>query len=465
MARGKNLAARRIWAPYAWTGQGWQSNVLLDIDSAGKWSSVTPNSAPPADAERLAGALLPGMVNAHSHAFQRGFAGRSERKQGDRDDFWSWRENMYELALRITPQALSEIATFLYAELLEGGYTHVCEFHYLHRAPDGGVYQDPLAMSRALADAAERSGIGLTLLPVVYERAGFGQSALSDRQRRFRASPTDVISMRDAIRGWAAPNQLAGVAIHSLRAASPESIDQLVSALKDDEGPIHIHIAEQQAEVLDCLSTTGLRPVEWLSQRVKLDSRWHLVHATHTTSGEQDAIAASGAGVVVCPSTEANLGDGRFDLEGFTSRDVLTSIGSDSHVCRQWPHELKLLEYSQRLALQRRNVAASTRYPLFSTGEALFAQTLSSGASAAGLSPQWGLVAGARADAIELDPEACGLIGIPTQALLDATVFACDTAPVSRVWVAGEIRVSEGHHLHRNSFKENFQRALNEVFR
>ncbi len=456
----KSGRLRRIWTPAAWIGPAWRSDVLLEIDETGRWSSIRPDTAPPADALRLEGALLPGVVNAHSHAFQRGFAGLAERRDQGADDFWSWRERMYQLALRVSPKQLSVIAEQLYIEMLEGGYTQVCEFHYLHRAADGSSYPDPLAMSRALAEAANAAGIGLTLLPVLYERAGFGQTDLSERQRRFRSSVEDVLAMRDTVRSWRLPDVSAGVAIHSLRAASLESIRALAESTARDPGPIHIHIAEQQAEVRDCLATTGLRPISWLCQNVAVDKRWHLEHATHTDQADRSALIGSGAAVVLCPSTEANLGDGRFEVEQFTAALPPISLGSDSHVCRNWMQELRLLEYGHRLALQRRGIMAQPDQARPSTAEALFALIHQAGPSAAGIQESWGLVTGARADAIELDPAASGLLGIPISAQLDAAVFACDSAPVARVWQAGRLQVENGRHRHRDRSARDFARVV-----
>ncbi len=448
---------RQLWAPIAWIDEQWRTRVRFEINAFGQWSAITADVNPsPAD-YRLPGPTLPGLVNAHSHAFQRGFAGLTHRRDAAQDDFWSWREQMYSLALRVAPEQLRAIAALLYTELLEGGYTQVCEFHYLHHGRDGRPYADPFTMSRALSEAAADTGIGLTLLPVLYERAGFSETALAERQRRFRTTVRDVLAIRDAVRSWHLPNVSAGVAIHSLRAASPDAIRHLARACKDDHGPIHIHVAEQQAEVRDCLAATGQRPMAWLAANVQLDARWHLVHATHADRSEIEAIADTGAGVVVCPSTEADLGDGRFHFEAWRSRRVPMSIGSDSHVQRNWPQELRLLEYGQRLALERRNIAADPGVGVASTGAALLRSALGAGASAAGSGDQtWGLKAGARADCLVLDPQAGGLLGVVPPDLIDAAIFACEAPPFAEVWVAGRQRVAAGLHRGRVAHREAF---------
>ena len=424
-----------LWAPRAWLPGGWREQVLLQAGDDGHWCQITPDVAAPAGATVLAGPALPGLVDAHSHAFQRAFVGLAERLVGAQDDFWSWRDRMYGVALRITPEQLHAVACHLYRELLQGGYTQVCEFHYLHHDPAGAPYADPLAMSRALAEAAAQTGIGLTLLPVLYERAGFGQTALRDDQRRFAARVDDVLALRDGVRALRLPRISAGVAIHSLRAAAPDSIRALARAVHDDPAPIHIHVAEQTAEVDDCLAATGARPIEWLTRELPLDARWQLVHATHATPQEIHAVACSGAGVVLCPGTEANLGDGLCDLPGWLAANVPLSLGSDSQVIRNWPEEVRWLEYGQRLAQRRRNVAAT--WPAApSTAQRLFGHLLDGGRRAAGFA-RWGLEPGARADLLELNRQDPALLGVPDDRLLDGLIFAAPARPFARVMVAG----------------------------
>ena len=424
-----------LWAARAWLNGAWAESVLMHIDGHGRWAAITPDKPAPPQAQVLTGPVLPSLVDAHSHAFQRAFVGLAERRESAHDDFWSWRDRMYGVALRITPEQLQAVATQLYAELLAGGYTQVCEFHYLHHAEDGKAYADELAMSRVLAAAAQATGIGLTLLPVLYERAGFTQPTLRDDQRRFATDLARVLRLRDGIRGWGLPQVSAGVAIHSLRAATAASMHELAGQLRGDPGPIHIHIAEQTAEVSDCLAATGARPIEWLLRELALDARWQLVHATHATAAEISAVAATGAGVVLCPSTEANLGDGLADLPRWLAAGVPLSLGSDSQVTRSWPEELRWLEYGQRLQLRQRNVAAAPgQQP--ATAARLFERLRQGGGAAAGFA-HWGLVEGARADLLVLDAAQSALCGLPPSHLLDGLVFAAPERPFARVMVAG----------------------------
>jgi formimidoylglutamate deiminase len=448
-----------LWAPRAWVSNAWAVGVTLHVDAQGRWADVITDTGCPAHAEVLPGPVLPGLINAHSHAFQRAFAGLSERRDSERDDFWSWRDRMYDVALRITPEQLQAVATHLYAELLAGGYTHTCEFHYLHHAEDGQPYSalgaDDAAMSEALAQAAQRTGMGLTMLPVLYERAGFGQPMLRADQRRFATDVARVLRLRDTVRSWNLPNVDAGVAIHSLRAAAPASIRELVHACASDPAPIHLHIAEQTGEVDDCLTATGLRPIEWLTREVALDARWQLVHATHATPHEVSAVAATGAGVVLCPGTEANLGDGLCDLPRWLQSGTPLSLGSDSNVARSWPEELRVLEYGQRLSLRQRNVAADPASQS-STAARLFERCLTGGAAAAGQA-RWGLVSGARADLVLLNDSDPALIGLPASHLLDGLVFAAPSHPFLRTMVAG-------HWLPRRHTGTAFADAMNALW-
>jgi formimidoylglutamate deiminase len=431
-ARGPTSNGALLWAPRAWHGGRWRERVLLAVGADGCWSDVAADTDAPAGAEILPGAVLPGLVDAHSHAFQRAFVGLAERRDGAHDDFWSWRDRMYGVALRITPAQLRDVATHLYRELLAGGYTQVCEFHYLQHAADGSRHADPAAMAQALVAAANDAGIGLTLLPVLYERAGFTQPALRDDQRRFACSAAEVLALQREVRG---PLVNTGAAVHSLRAARPDSIHELAAACS---GPIHIHVAEQMAEVDACVAATGCRPIEWLVRHAALDARWQLVHATHATPAEIDAVARRGAGVVLCPATEANLGDGLADLPRWLAGGTALALGSDSQVVRAWPEELRWLEYGQRLLRRERNVGAAPG-DQDATAARLFERVLAGGAAAAG----WrhaGLQTGARADLLLLDDNDDALRGLPASHLLDGVVFAAPARPFTRVMVAGRWR-------------------------
>ncbi|MDH4180470.1 MAG: amidohydrolase family protein, partial [Betaproteobacteria bacterium] len=303
--------------------------------------------------------------------------------------------------------------------------------------------------------------IGLTTLPVLYRRAGFGQDSLRDDQRRFRLDAEGAWADCAALNAARRPLQNAGVAIHSLRAASREDVARLLANAGDADVPVHIHVAEQVREVEDCVAATGRRPIAWLCSAFPLDERWHLVHATHATHDEIAAVARSGAGVVLCPGTEANLGDGVPDLPGWLAAGVPWSLGSDSQVTRAWPEELRWLEYAQRLTRGERNVAADPdRSP--STAQRLFEAARRGGARAAGL-PAWGLQAGARADFLVLDPQSDALLGVPPERALDALVFSSPSAAIRDVYVGGRRVIHDGAHERGVAVASEFAAAMREV--
>ncbi len=439
---------KRYFAKQAWIEGAWAVDVVLSVDDLGAWCDVQKNSPPDVwrSATQLNGAVLPGLVNAHSHAFQRAIVGLTEDRAidtaaGADDDFWSWRSRMYSAANRITPPQLEAIATFLYGELLLGGYTHVCEFHYLHNDLDGKPYADPLEMSQALVRAAETVGIGITLLPTLYMRSGFGAAGLREDQCRFASSPERVLRLVEAVAPIAGLVNV-GVAVHSLRAADIGAVGEVAEAAHRQNLAVHIHIAEQMQEVTDCLAHHGRRPVEWLLERARVDSNWNLVHATHTTAAELAGIRESGASVVICPSTEANLGDGVFDYPGYAGLHGMWSVGSDSHVTRSWPEELRLLEYSQRLTHRKRNIAARFSEQS-SSAAALFESALAGGRPATGQTVG-SIAIGNRADFLVLDHDALALVGVPPAQRLAALVFSSPTAAFEQVFVAGKQVVNHG---------------------
>jgi formimidoylglutamate deiminase len=473
---------QHFFAPQAWVQGAWSRDVLLSVDGTGLWCGVQPGAtlAERQGAKMLSGAVLPGLVNAHSHAFQRAIAGLTECRgrtgAAATDDFWSWRDRMYSVARRITPAQLEAIATFLYAELLAGGYTQVCEFHYLHNAADGQARAYPLDMSLALVRAALRVGMGLTLLPTLYMRSGFDATGLRADQRRFASTPDSVLRLVEGVQDHLKTLDAAqvgninvGLAIHSLRAADTVAIQALASEAKLRGLPVHIHIAEQTQEVQDCITHTGLRSIEWLMDNVAVNDHWNLVHATHTTLPELQAVQRNGAAIVICPSTEANLGDGVFDYSNYARLGGRWSIGSDSHVTRGWTEELRLLEYSQRLTQRKRNVAAQTGQHA-SSAAALFEAALAGGKSATA-QPLGAIAVGHRADFLVLDQESPALLGIPPDKLLDALVFSSPDVRFSGVFVAGK-RVVTGWPIGNDAagpdawrpIRQDFVRAMKQLW-
>jgi formimidoylglutamate deiminase len=425
---------------------GWAKNVRLEVDANGSLSAVSPDASG-AGATRLAGPVLPGICDLHCHAFQRAMAGLTERRSGTADSFWTWRDVMYRFAARLTPEDLEAVAAQLYIELLKGGYTSVCEFHYVHNDRDGRPYANRAEMAERLLRAARRAGIGITMLPVLYQTADFGGVPPHDGQRRFVTATAELLSIVAALRVLAAgdPNARVGIAPHSLRAVPPEALRDAIRGLDaiDAAAPIHIHVAEQTKEVDDCLAWSGRRPVEWLLANHAVSSRWCLVHATHLTDGEVRALAGSGAVAGLCPTTEANLGDGFFPLAAFLAQGGAFGVGSDSNVSTSTIEELRWLEYGQRLLHRRRSVAASAGTP--SPGLALYQGAVPGGARASGR-PIAGLAAGQRADFLVIDADVPFLCARGPDELLDAIVFGGNVNPVRDVFVGGRQVIASGGH-------------------
>jgi formimidoylglutamate deiminase len=400
--------------------------------------------------------LLPGMANVHSHAFQRGMAGLTEVKGHAADNFWSWRVQMYRFALGMTPDQVGAVAAQLYMEMLEAGFARVGEFHYLHHGPDGRPYDDIAEMATHIAEAAQETGIRLTLLPVFYAHADFRAAPPLPGQRRFVTSIDDfarlVEGCRAAIR--ALPGSTLGVAPHSLRAVTLDEL-ALVTQLAGS-GPIHMHVAEQTGEVKACLAATGARPMELLLDNADVDARWCLIHATHMTERETERMARSGAVAGLCPITEANLGDGIFNAQAFLAQGGAFGIGSDSNVQIGISDELRQLEYAQRLRHQARNVTAQDNH---STGRTLFEGALKGGRQAL-QGGETGLEVGAPADFFSLDKGDAQHLDEDT--LLDGWIFA-KAAQVDCVWIGGHKRVAGGRHVERERISRRFAATMQTI--
>lgn len=435
---------------------GWARDVRITTEG-GRILSVDAD-APAEGAERHA-VGLPGLASLHSHAFQRGMAGLSEHRRGGTDSFWTWRDVMYRFALALDPDQVAVIAEQLYVEMLEAGFTAVGEFHYLHHDRDGRAYADPAEMAASVLSAAEAAGLPMTLLPVYYRTGGFAGAPAVPEQRRFLTDPDGFARLMDAVRRHtsAIPGTVVGVAPHSLRAAPLADMAAVLPLAEG--GPVHIHVAEQVKEVDDCLAATGARPVQHLLASLAVDARWCLVHATHMTPEETAAVAASGAVAGLCPVTEANLGDGIFDLPGLTASGGAYGVGTDSNVAIGAAEELRQLEYSQRLATRTRNVACAGGR---STGRTLYAAAVAGGAQALGRDGR-GLAAGAPADIVSLAAGHPFLAGKSGDALLDGWIFSAGNAGVDCVWTAGVKRVAGGRHQRREETAARFRALIAEL--
>ena len=438
---------------------GWADEVLITADLAGTITAVAPGCARAPAADRLRGAVIPGVPNLHSHAFQRAMAGGAERRSpAGRDSFWTWRETMLRFAGLLSPEDAEAVAAMLYMELLEQGFTGVAEFHYLHHQPDGTPHAEPAEMALRHLAAARATGIGITLLPSLYRYGGIFGKPAAPGQRRFLNDLDGfariIGSCRAAVAGD--PQAAIGVAPHSLRAVTPAML-QAVAAM---DGPIHIHAAEQMREVEECLAAVHARPVEWLLDNAPVDARWCVIHATHVTPPEIEDLAAAGAVVGLCPSTEASLGDGVFPLPAYLAAGGRLGIGTDSHVGLAPREELRQIETSQRLALQARAVAATEAMP--HPGRLLLDAALAGGAQASGR-PIGAIAPGMRCDLVELDPETPGLVGRRGDALLDAWIFGPGGDAVRTVVVGGRRVVEAGRHLARLDIAEAYARTMRKL--
>ncbi len=427
---------------------GWARDVRIGVKD-GRIAEVTVGVPGPGP-----GVILPAPVNLHSHMFQRAMAGLTEARTAGQDSFWTWRALMYRFLDRLTPEDVQAIAAQAMVEMAEAGFAAVAEFHYLHHPPGGGTYADPAEMSGRIVAAAGEAGLGLTHLPVIYEQGGVDGRALAGGQLRFGSTPEVLARMLEgAARALAGlPDAVLGVAPHSLRAVRRETLARVADMTL---GPIHIHIAEQEAEVEEVRAAWTARPVEWALANLALDPRWCMIHATQMTPEETAALARTGAVAGLCPITEANLGDGVFDGPGWLAAGGAFGIGTDSNLRISWAEELRLLEYSQRLTRKARAVLADHR----STGRRLWEGATRGGAQAAGRAAG-GIAVGAWADLVSLDTEDLRLEGLAGDPLLDAFVFAGRDGLVRDLWSAGRHIVQDGRHIAREAVATRFRAVM-----
>lgn len=451
---------------------GWATDQTITIENG---IIIAITSGKEDDAIEFQGAVIPGMINCHSHAFQRAFAGFSEQGSEGKDSFWTWRKIMYKFLAQLNHDDVQVIAQQLYIEMLKAGFTRVAEFHYLHHDIHGKPYCEDstdstknhnpkhklATMAQAIFNAAQNSGIGLTLLPVLYQYAGFGQQTPNEGQKRFINSTAQFNQLVSECFGLTKkyPNTNLGIAPHSLRAVDKESITQAVDHVRslDNKAPIHIHIAEQQQEVTDCLHHYAKRPVQWLLDNIELDEHWCLIHATHINEQEQQGIVASKAIAGICPTTEANLGDGIFPTTEFLALNGTFAIGSDSHISVNPMEELRWLEYAQRLTKQQRAILASSETP--SVGQNLWHRAATGGAQST--SSNTGVISvGKQADLLVLDQKQTSLFANNNKQLLDSVIFASQKNMIKDVMVNGQWVVQNGEHPKAQSSANNFANLL-----
>jgi len=423
---------------------GWVKDVYIEIDARGNISNIEEGITDAKD-----GCLIPGIANLHSHAHQRAMAGLAEKAGPNADSFWTWRKIMYQFLDAMQPHHLHIIASQLYLELLLAGYTHVAEFHYLHHKSDGKHYDNIAEMSLQTLNAAQEVGIGITSLPVHYQFGGFGEQPIGAQQVRFYNNPDTFLQIVESLEAASVnnPNTNLGIAGHSLRATNKGTFNEVLNSVDSSDIPVHMHVAEQVKEVNDCLSWCGSRPVDYCLDNFDVSTNWCLIHATHMSESETRRLAMNGAVAGICPSTEANLGDGFFNASQFLGAGGNLGIGSDSHVSTSPTEELRWLEYGQRLLHKSRNQLSNG--PKQSTGRRIFELATDGGAQACGINSGT-IEIGQRADFIVLDQNNPLLIGRSEDQLLDSWIFSGNSNPISDVSLFATVAISNKKKLINN---------------
>ncbi|RLA65570.1 MAG: formimidoylglutamate deiminase [Epsilonproteobacteria bacterium] len=442
-----------------YSDEKWHGPCFVKTDARGIIVSIGEDA--PEKFEAIDGLAIPGFLNAHSHAFQYSMVGLSENLPpgAKGDDFWSWRKVMYELAGKISPEGLQAIATMLYAEMARMGITHVAEFHYVHHQANGEAFDDVGEMGKRLYAAAKEVGINITLLPVFYQRGGFGKGALPEQKRFISSTTNDYLKLLESLE-VSDPLFSLGVCVHSLRAVDgPQVLEAFLNT--DKKLPAHIHIAEQEKEVQSCLQHLGKRPVEWLLDNLELNDRYNLVHATHLDNNETHNLAQSGANVVICPTTEANLGDGLFNLVEYLKVGGQFSIGTDGNFNLNPLQELRLLDYGQRLKLKKRNIMCLADGQ--DSGEILFNLTRKAGLKAMGIKDHQALKVGDPFDVAVINPDHPVLASKKNEYLLSALIYSADSSVFSGNIVAGNWVIKNGKHIKIEKISETFKKAQLEL--
>lgn len=455
-----------IFAPTALLPEGWADNVLIEIDKDGWIVGVDSfkSDISGGDAEIMTGILIPGMSNVHSHAFQRAMAGMAERSGGKKDNFWGWRDTMYRFLSKIGPDEMEPLAAQLYVEMLKAGYTTVGEFHYVHHQGDGSPYGERSIMSRQIIKAALETGIAITHMPTLYAYGGCGGAPAKIGQKRFLNDVPALMRIIEEIYGEyrTTPQVSVGFSPHSLRAVSAEMLREGVEAFRRliPDAPVHMHAAEQAGEVEECLAWSGKRPVEWLLENMGIDEKWCLIHCTHMTEAETRALAAAGVTAGLCPTTEANLGDGIFPLLTYFESGGRFAIGSDSHISISVVEELRWMEYIQRLTHRQRTLIQDHDIP--SVGGMLYDRALAGGAKAMGRKTGR-IETGYRADFVVLDNELPFMEGKLRDHALDAAIFASNENPVKHVMAGGRWVVRDKQHKREEQILKNFRDVMRKI--
>lgn len=445
----------KIWAEQALLPEGWAQNVVIEVNGDGKIHAVRSNQP---QAGTRTGIVIPAPVNVHSHAFQRAMAGLTERRGPDpSDSFWTWRRLMFRFLDQLTPEHVQAITSLVQLEMLEAGYGTSAEFHYLHHQPGGAPYDNLSELSERVVASASDTGIGLCLLPVLYQFGGCDGRGLGHGQIRFGNDFDRFLRLHAGARmalEHLPQDAGIGVAPHSLRAVPPMDLRRISHVFP--KGNIHLHLAEQIPEVDEVQAQWGARPVEWALEHLDLSDRWCLIHCTQMTPAETRGLAQTGAVAGLCPITEHSLGDGIFDGMRWMASGGAIAVGSDSNIRISLAEELRSLDYSQRLRDHSRAAFATAE---LSTGRRLLEAVTRGGAQATGR--HTGQIApGYWADLTALDSTALDLEGRQGDTALDTWIFAGDDRLVRDVWSAGRHMVREGRHIHREAITAAYRQTI-----
>jgi formiminoglutamate deiminase len=426
-----------LWCEYAWLGgEAATAGVVIGIEGERIVTVRIGCGEAPEGAVVLPGYTLPGLANAHSHAFQRAFRGKAETGRGT---FWTWRERMYAAAARLDPESYLALARATFGEMALAGVTSVGEFHYVHHAPDGTPYEDPNAIGKAVIAAAREAGIRITLLDASYLHGGIGE-AVSEGQRRFSDGTVErwagrVGTLADSATG---PRVRIGAAIHSVRAVAPEEMSVVAAWANERGAPLHAHVSEQPAENMACQDAYGRTPTELLADAGALSERFTAIHVTHPADRDRGLLGEAGATVCFCPTTERDLADGIGPAAALRAAGARLAVGSDSQAVTDLFEEARAIELDERLArLERGNQDAA----------ALLEAATADGQRAIGWPEAGAIERGRLADLVNLSGEGVRLAGIAPDTAAASIVFAATAADVTNVIVGGEFLVRDGAHV------------------
>jgi formimidoylglutamate deiminase len=464
------MSAEQGWLPdYLWVNGRAESGIALFADESGIITRLSGAGEDLARAQRLRNrAVFPGLVNVHSHTFQRVIRGRTEwRNQGQRDTFWTWREKMYDAATRLTPEQIYQTAKAAFLEMLLSGITTVGEFHYLHHQADGTRYPDPNLIGKLVMQAAREVGLRIVLLRTAYLRAGYRKDPNPGQTRFITGDAATFISDTEDLSSWAkksyAPGEAeVGVAPHSVRAVTHDYLREIADYARQRELPVHMHVSEQPGENEACIQEYGVSPVTWLERLGLLDARFTAVHAIHISEAEAGLLAESA--ICACPTSERNLADGAVRADWLLARGATICLGSDSQIQIDLLEDARLLEYHLRMQQLERVVLDSPAPERERLSRMLYETASKSGAKSLGQSVGE-LAVGKPADFLGIDLNDLSVAGASPETLVANVVFSLERTALKDVYVGGRCVVADGHHPLQDGVIAEFREVQEQFWR